>query len=93
MKGYLFSCFTSLQRPIAIMLALITAGLFLVNYWFTGLVIQMAELASQGDPNVTEMLRGFGTVSREYGLPVLTLTTALAVLNLFSAFCRAPAPK
>ncbi len=68
------------------MLALIPLGTLAVTYWLARWTGFMAVHGTMGDPNIAEILGGFGTLFREYALPVLTLTVVLALLNVWSAF-------
>lgn len=85
-KRYLVNGLGSIQRPVALMLALIPVGSLIVTYCLVRWTVLMASQGSMGDPNIAEILSGFGTLFREYAMPVLGLTVALAFLNLLSAF-------
>jgi hypothetical protein len=86
MKQRLISGLGSIQRPVALMLALIPLGSLLVTYGLIRWTVLMANHGSMGDPNMVEILTGFGTLFREYAMPVLVLAVVLAALNVLSAF-------
>ncbi|MHC1766154.1 MAG: hypothetical protein AB9869_17940 [Verrucomicrobiia bacterium] len=72
------------------MLALIPLGSLAVSYCILPWAVNMAAYGSIGDPNVSGIFAGFGTLFRDYAIPVLVLTVVLAVLNLLCAFAMRP---
>jgi hypothetical protein len=90
MKRYLMNSLGSVQRPVAVMLTLIPIGSLAVTYCILRWAVNMATYGSIGDPNVSGIFAGFGTLFRDYAIPVLVLTVVLAVLNLLCAFAMRP---
>lgn len=86
MKRNFFDGLGSIQRPVALMLALMPIGSLAVTYGLIRWTRLMATHEPMVDPNVAEILSGFGTLFREYAIPVLVLTVVLAVLNVLAAF-------
>ncbi len=86
MKHSLMNGLGSVQRPVALMLALIPLGSLAVSYCILRWAVNMAAYGCIGDPNVSGIFAGFGTLFRDYAIPVLVLTVVLAVLNLLCAF-------
>jgi hypothetical protein len=86
MKLYFLNGLGSIQRPVAVMLAFLPIGSLVVAYGLVRWTRLMVTSEPMVDPNMAEMLTGVGTLFREYAIPVLMLTVALAVLNLLAAF-------
>jgi hypothetical protein len=86
MKRRIFNGLGSIERPVALMLAFLPIGSLAVAYFLVRWTGFMATHGAMGDPIISDILRGFGALFREYAIPVLILTVALALLNLLSAF-------
>lgn len=90
MKQSFLKGLDSIQRPVALMLAFLPIGSVAVAYGLVQWTRLMVIHEPMVDPNVAEILTGFGTLFREYAIPVLLLTVALAVLNVLAAFTARP---
>lgn len=86
MKRCFLQSFGSVQRPVALMLAFISVGSLVFNFYLARWTGVMARQGAMGDPNIAEVLNGFSTFFRDYAMPVLILAVALAVVNVISAF-------
>lgn len=82
MKRHLLNGLGSIQRPVALM----PIGSLVATYGLVRWTRLMVSHEPMADPNVVEILASFGTLFREYAIPVLVLTVALAVLNILAAF-------
>jgi hypothetical protein len=85
MKQIILGSLRSVQRPVAVMLTLIPLGSLVVTFYLVRWS-QMMTAHGTMDPNIAGVVTGFGTLFREFAMPILVLTVALAVLNVVSAF-------
>jgi NADH:ubiquinone oxidoreductase subunit 6 (subunit J) len=76
----------TLRRPIAVMLALLPAGALAFSYCVVQWASMMTANGRITNPDLAMTIEGFGTLFREYAIPVLILSLVLALVNLWCAF-------
>ena len=77
-----------LNRPVALMLALIPAGALAFSYCAVKWTSMMMAQATFTNPELANVIEGYRTFFGDYAIPVLALSVVLAALNLCCAFSR-----
>jgi NADH:ubiquinone oxidoreductase subunit 6 (subunit J) len=85
MKQAMAKVLNSIQRPVALMLTLISLGALAFSCLILTWAVQMGRSAVD-DSHVADLLAAFATLFREYTIPVVVLSLILAALNLVCAF-------
>jgi hypothetical protein len=94
MKTNFGSGVSMVRRPIALMLALLPAGALAFSYCVVQWTSMMTANGRIDNPDLAMTIGGFGTLFRDYAIPVLTLSVVLALANLWCTFAvRAPEGK